>query len=317
MDKTVVGLIAISAVLGTVILIVIIICVVYSLRYTKIMNSVSIAVDNNLFCTNQEGPCQLKVSDRLIQPLLIDTLFNYEVSRYCADLVARVELLFYHTNGLKALEMPPQLKQETILYFKDTIIGYIASSELSPIVWISFRGTANESEWRQDFDFNQVDLQLSNVDNQTRFELKNGQTLSCHQGFLNVFNEFKVSMVQSVENIGPKQIVISGHSLGASLATLASLELSKSYEVFTYVFGSPRVCDYIPPIINAFWRVNNTTDVITDIPLSVMPNIADKNKPYFYTHGGKSMEFTDNRQSLTNNHLLPVYINAIEKYTLK
>ena len=201
--------------------------------------------------------------------------------------------------------------------FRNKIIGYIASSAISKIVWVAFRGTANEAEWRQDFNFSQVYLELSDTENQRTFKLKTGETLACHKGFLNVFNEFKDKLISSIKNLNPTKVVISGHSLGASLATLASLELAYQYQVYTYAFASPRVCDSIPPVTSAFWRINNTADVIPDVPLSVMPNLQDKDNPYFYTHGGTAMDFTDNRKSLTNNHLLPVYINAIEKTTIR
>ena len=317
MNDTTLALICISGVLGTTVLIIFIVYVIFFTRYKKFVRAVSVAINNEQFCISQEGPCHLQVNDDLIQPVTIDTVFSYDVARYAADLVARVELLFYKKNGLVSLQMPSSLENKTTLYFKNKIIGYIAYSDVSNVAWVVFRGTANEAEWREDFNFSQVDLTLPSGDNQTDFQLKTGDTIACHKGFIDVFNEFKQDMVNAIEDLKPGQIVVTGHSLGAALATLASLELSSMYDVYTYCFASPRVCDDIPSNNSSFWRMNNTADIIPSVPLSVMPNIKEKNSPYFYTHGGISMEFTDNRKSLTNNHLLPVYINALEQYSLR
>lgn len=318
MGKTTIALTATVVVLGVTILFIIILVVIYSIRYRKLVAALSVAIDNDIFCEIQEGVCRLEIDEELVEPTTVDGIFRYDVSRYCADIIARVELLFYKKNGLTKLHMPRQLELDTTLFFKNKIIGFVAKSRDTGSIWIAFRGTANESEWRQDFNFSQVDITLSDTENQNNFALRNGEVLSCHSGFLNVFNEFKECMLESLRRLNPEKIIVTGHSLGASLATLASLELASQYEnVYTYAFASPRVCDRIPPITSAFFRLSNTEDVVTTIPLSVMPNTFDKNRPYIYTHGGTSMEFTDNRKSLTNNHLLVGYINAIDKRKIK
>ena len=112
MEKTSAALIAVAVVLGAVLLIIFTISIVYVVRYRKFMGSVAVAIENDQFCVSQEGPCQLKVDDNLEQPVNITSEFSYQVARYCADLVARVELLFYKKNGLPSLQMPPQLYEQ-------------------------------------------------------------------------------------------------------------------------------------------------------------------------------------------------------------
>jgi hypothetical protein len=318
MDSTKIGLVVLTTVFGSILLIILIILIVYLSRYNTFYGASRVAIDNNEFCNSQEGMCRLSVVEDLFQPVDVeDGKFEYPTARFCADLVARIELLFYQTNGLTELTMPPNLEHRVSLYFKDKIIGYVASSKISSLAWVAFRGTANEQEWRQDFNFSQSNLDLNDTDEQRTFSLKTGEILSCHKGFLDVFSEFKKDLVRTIKEINPNKVIITGHSLGASLATLASLELSsENFQVYTYAFASPRVCDFIPDSnLASFWRLNNTTDVITNIPLSVMPNIHNKNKPFIYTHGGKTMEFTNNRLSLTNNHLMPVFIHALDNFS--
>ena len=44
-----------------------------------------------------------------------------------------------------------------------------------------------------------------------------------------------------------------------------------------------------------------------------MPNYSNVNEPYIYEHSGTEIPFSDNRFSFGVNHLLPVYIDNIQK----
>lgn len=295
-----------SALFAVTVLLLTIIC--WSLlRYKRFISAVGTAIVNEHFCDTQEGPCELQIDDTLVQPATIDDVFRPETARYCADLIARVALLYYDKKGLTTLRMPCNMVKLCDLPFDGNIIGYVAKSTITDVVWIAFRGTATEAEWRHDFQFDQGHFDYQ----QGRYESGAGERLLCHQGFLSMFEEFKQLMVDTVTAAQAQQVVITGHSLGAALATLASLELGALSQVYTYVFASPRVCDWIPATAEAMWRLNNTCDIVPHLPLAVMPNKDDIETPYIYTHGGMSIEFTDNRRGLGNNHLLPVYIDAL------
>ena len=106
---------------------------------------------------------------------------------------------------------------------------------------------------------------------------------------------------------------MTGHSLGGAIAGLVCLSLSQTHDIYGYVFGSPRICDvFQTDNMKAYFRINNTCDAIKEMPLSVMWNVENKTDISFYSHGGIEKTFTSNRQSLTNNHLMPVYIEALE-----
>jgi hypothetical protein len=317
MDKTKFSLLATILALSIVILLFVIIFVIKLLKYNRVFKAVNIVVKNNLFCEPQEGLCELKVNNALTQPENFTATFSYDLARYCSDLIARVALLFYDKKGLIDLVMPRDIQNIKSLTFNKKIIGFVGKSTNTKTAWIAFRGTAHDTEWQQDFNFTQSEFQTQEKDAQEPFTIKDGHIMSCHKGFLNVFSEFKNDMISAIESIRPDDIVITGHSLGASLATLASLHLSPSYNVYTYLFASPRVCDFIPDVNMVLFRLNNSTDMITTLPLSVMPNFKDKDRPFYYTHGGVSMEFTTNRHSLTNNHLLSVYIDALDNKSMR
>ena len=292
-------LVGITIILLAVVVVAVTIAVAFGVRYNNLAASVTYVVDNDEYCANQEGPCQLEWDDTLAEPLALTTDFDTGVARYAADLVARVSL-FYSDTGVDALRMPPSLQLDTLLHYNDRVIGYVARSATVNVAYVVFRGTAHVEEWQRDFDYRQTAVAVADSDD-----------VRCHTGFVTVFESVKAELARAAAALGDRKLVITGHSLGAALATLASLHLSR-HETYVYVFGGPRVCESVPELAAAFWRLDNTTDLIPAIPLSVMPNIKDKTEPYRYAHGGKSARFTDNRRSLTNNHLLPVYIHALE-----
>lgn len=94
-----------------------------------------------------------------------------------------------------------------------------------------------------------------------------------HIGFKTAFEDVKEPILQTLRaNIGNKMpLYITGHSLGAALATVATQELEKEFDdqiAACYTFGSPRVGDgkYEKSIKVPFYRIVNTTDIVTLVP---------------------------------------------------
>ena len=87
------------------------------------------------------------------------------------------------------------------------------------------------------------------------------------------------------------QIWVTGHSLGAALAPLASAwlayyNIAPRQNVILYTFGSPRVGDYKyalqhDQLVNNSWRVVNFDDVVPHLPPLILPTI--KSGPYHHT----------------------------------
>jgi predicted lipase len=94
-----------------------------------------------------------------------------------------------------------------------------------------------------------------------------------HKGFKNAFDDIKTEVVDLLRNsIGKDMpLYITGHSLGAALATVATQELEEEFNdliAACYTFGSPRVGDgkYEKSIKAPFYRIVNTIDIVTLIP---------------------------------------------------
>ena len=93
-----------------------------------------------------------------------------------------------------------------------------------------------------------------------------------HIGFKTAFDDVKDLIIEELRiNIGKMPLYITGHSLGAALATVATRELETEFSdqiAACYTFGSPRVGDskYEKSVKAPFYRIVNTTDIVTLVP---------------------------------------------------
>lgn len=100
-----------------------------------------------------------------------------------------------------------------------------------------------------------------------------------HRGFVNAYNSVGPQIVQHLAKLKDIPIYITGHSLGAALATLATKSLEehetpnfRDQIAACYTFGSPRVGNamFDKELKSVVYRVVNTTDIVTVIPLLAM-----------------------------------------------
>jgi hypothetical protein len=128
---------------------------------------------------------------------------------------------------------------------------------------LAFRGT--EKNWR--------DVQIDIL--ARRIKTSSGKI---HAGFRQAYDSVAKQIEKSLTKIGKRRpIYVTGHSLGGALATVATQNLEWNprfeYQVAAcYTFGSPRVgnADYDPNIKTSLFRIVNTTDIVTVIPLLAM-----------------------------------------------
>lgn len=102
-----------------------------------------------------------------------------------------------------------------------------------------------------------------------------------HRGFLGGYNSLKGEILASLKKVRGLPLYITGHSLGAALATVATNHLEgevldglpiRDQIAACYTFGSPRVGNkqYDREFKSPIYRVVNTTDIVTVVPLLAM-----------------------------------------------
>lgn len=296
--------------------------------YKKTQKALAYAFFNKLHCGSDS--CDSTIVELPI-PLQNGTEYSTEVARYCADLVVRVE-------DSKLTPVPSGLTQIAIVNDKTKsgegeIFGVLWTSPpsapgMGPVLWIAYRGTnqADMQEWFQDFQYSQQGF----VDFRTSQESKVHQVAMTihkrpgmqdigikppmvHGGFEAIYSQFQSTIHDVVDKIKPKQIIITGHSLGSAISQINYYDLCFSgFNPIVYNFASPLVSSTCQTVSDksALYRHINTCDSVPNYPVSVSPDIEDPSNPYFYTQCGKALYFTLNALSISNNHTMSTYIQA-------
>lgn len=129
---------------------------------------------------------------------------------------------------------------------------------------LAFRGT--EVKKKQDVFTDLRATQISSIEG------------GVHRGFENAYDSVKDEIETSLATLDRKlPLYITGHSLGAALATVATqnLDVASKFRdriAACYTFGSPRVGNskYDRSFKAPIYRMVNTTDIVTVIPLLAM-----------------------------------------------
>lgn len=182
-------------------------------------------------------------------------------------------------------------------------IGVVAINQADPTdVVIALRGTSDILDWLEDLKFLQTPF--PNVPAAGNTE----------DGFTAMYLSFSLSPAGggpflkqlATLNFDPKvTFTVTGHSLGAALATLLALDLAANtdQQVVLYTHASPRVGDLafmhlFNNIVPRAYRIHNRLDVVTKTP-----------PPLFYFHVGDETELVpkDIKFDLLCEHHLSSY----------
>lgn len=287
--------------------------------------------------------------------------YNSDAARFAATLIQCVEGPFsYNLKSKELINLPDSVAQLGRIFYKKNVFAAFAYDELNKTVYFIFRGTATIHEWQQDMNYshtnvfpstrlgkyaakfisygatnrieqvNEINISSNcactkynkNSDTTTAYELSHPAMI--HEGFSQIFADIEKQLDDFLAwpaCRNASRVVVSGHSLGAAMATLLTEKLQHDVDLADkttcYVFGSPRVGN--KEFVDLFIRNNihslvNSYDIVTQMPLAVMPNEKCINQPLLFEDvcPNKRRIFFDNTlKSLLNAHVLITYLKHV------
>jgi triacylglycerol lipase len=200
-------------------------------------------------------------------------------------------------------------------FAKNELFGFVAQNQTSRDVFVTFRGTQSPEDWLSNVTFPQVLHTWGKVE----------------EGFFNLYKQCSNDMKRAVAGAGQARVFVTGHSLGSALATLATADLILAgTDASMYNFASPRTgnLDFAGQFdrsVKVKWRVVNTEDIVTTVPLATLVLESTKMNPLHtifalathfgerldFEHVGIPVNFTTHKKSVIGNHQMPTYDAAL------
>jgi len=173
---------------------------------------------------------------------------------------------------------------------------------------ILFRGTQRIEEW--------LDNLLALQQNYQANDAKQPYG-KIHAGFADVYQQILAPLPPDIaKQLNPTvPCYISGHSLGAALATFAAIDIALKVpklqsQLQLYTYASPRVGDPTfakahSQLIPNSYRVVNLADIIPLVPPTKLSGT--------YVHVGQEWAFLSQNGDALPNHVIDTYLKAIDR----
>lgn len=203
---------------------------------------------------------------------------------------------------------------------------------------IGLRGTNSPTEWASDASFGQVDYNGIAIKGKVEkgfYDILT-DTASSKAGVASLQDQIFSKLTSEFKDPTGKgaRVYISGHSLGAAVASLIAYALSEKFpelEIISYTYASPRVgdpefADTVSTVINArkAWflmqRVFNTSDVVPGLPpVLIKGYVYQHTDCYVYPAGNNQSNqitgfgFSINTGKVADNHEMCTYLEGTSK----
>ncbi len=163
-------------------------------------------------------------------------MVDFALALKCARLCQEVYRDF---SGLRFSAYPdiePVFVESQDNGFTDTQVAILNQLD-SDLLYIVFRGSDKSIDWINNFQFRQQIYPYADGNSEVKF----------HQGFMTAYFAVRQALLDAMDQFEGQQVIVTGHSLGGALATIAALDLQYNlgrkhdlrFEVYT--FGAPRV----------------------------------------------------------------------------
>lgn len=182
--------------------------------------------------------------------------------------------------------------------------GFLLESPEDSI--LVFRGTQRTAEWLG----NVYAVQRPYLDPNTGAEVG-----LIHEGFRRIADSIIDPLaVDAVKQINPnKPCYVSGHSLGAALATLLALDIALKVPALqpklqVYVYASPRVGN--PEFVRQYAKILPNTYRITNLA-DLVPTMPPTKLRAEFVHVGEEWSFVSQGGDILPNHIVDTYRRAV------
>jgi hypothetical protein len=286
-------LVFIVVTLSLLLLVILIVGGVYYNKYRQIYKAIMIATNNpnaHLFLNLLDAPVLGNPASLMIHGVYGAQQFAKRIST--------------------SVRLPTEM--QTLTYSTDA--GFVLAQDTTnpEKMYILFRGTLFDYEWKHDFDYVQTPVTVG------------ARKGNVHKGFQKMYLSYRPYLVTKLAEYAVTEVCVAGHSLGAALSLLAAYDLASALgsdvQVNCFTFAPPKLGDAtFVMTFNSLPNIKltqylNEADLVPLLPLSVMPNTWSPKKPLFYEHvqPEKFNLFNINNKSWQNNHSLVLHMDVID-----
>lgn len=159
--------------------------------------------------------------------------------------------------------------------------GFVSVSTVSQEIVLAFRGSSSIRNFIADLNFAYVDFGCSGC--------------SAHAGFATAWAEPRSAVLAALKAATAQypsyKLVITGHSLGGAVATLAAADLrSQGYAADLYTYGSPRVgngafASWVSAQSGITARVTHVNDPVPRLPPMLIAGFRHTTPEYWLSTG--------------------------------
>ncbi|CDO93757.1 unnamed protein product [Kluyveromyces dobzhanskii CBS 2104] len=128
--------------------------------------------------------------------------------------------------------------------------GFVAVDHGREVVMLSFRGSSTRQDWFSDFEIYPTEYKPSSTEQYERL-VNDGEISECHncmihKGFYRFIKTLSKDFLQRVERIFKRypdyNLVVTGHSLGAALASICGIELKlRGHNPLILTYATPKM----------------------------------------------------------------------------
>ena len=165
----------------------------------------------------------------------VSVAYNTDMARHCVELAQASYSSISDLDSWTCKTCDQRVEMEYVVE-EDGVLAIQGFDSYSDALFIAFRGSVNIQNWIDN-------IQISKI------SPYNDTSIGVSKGFYKAYNSIKPELFDNlpslVDKYNTKRILITGHSLGAALATLMAYDIATAFPTYelSYVvnFGSPRV----------------------------------------------------------------------------